>query len=84
MHTHVADADPPAYYDRILVMDQGEVAEFDAVLNLYDREDSIFQSLCNEANLHRADILQIRAENAVEYLESKSTSTLLGFRTYLD
>ncbi|KAF8196185.1 P-loop containing nucleoside triphosphate hydrolase protein, partial [Mycena galopus ATCC 62051] len=35
-----------AYYDRILVMDKGEVAEFDTVLNLYDKEDSIFRSLC--------------------------------------
>ncbi|KAJ7832830.1 multidrug resistance-associated ABC transporter [Mycena leptocephala] len=55
-----------AYYDRILVMDQGQVAEFDTVLNLYDKEDSIFRSLCNEANLQRGDILRIRAENAVE------------------
>ncbi|KAJ7148941.1 multidrug resistance-associated ABC transporter [Mycena crocata] len=55
-----------AYYDRILVMDQGQVAEFDTVLNLYDKEDSIFRSLCNEANLQRADILRIRAENAVK------------------
>ncbi|KAF7373644.1 Oligomycin resistance ATP-dependent permease YOR1 [Mycena sanguinolenta] len=55
-----------AYYDRILVMDQGEVAEFDTVLNLFDKEDSIFRSLCNEANLQRADILRIRAENAID------------------
>ncbi|KAJ7459489.1 multidrug resistance-associated ABC transporter [Mycena galericulata] len=55
-----------AYYDRILVMDQGQVAEFDTVLNLFDKEDSIFRSLCNEANLQRADILRIRAENTVE------------------
>ncbi|KAJ7730232.1 multidrug resistance-associated ABC transporter [Mycena maculata] len=55
-----------AYYDRILVMDQGQVAEFDTVLNLFDKEDSIFRSLCNEANLQRADILRIRAENAAE------------------
>ncbi|KAF7321107.1 Multidrug resistance-associated ABC transporter protein [Mycena chlorophos] len=54
-----------AYYDRILVMDQGEVAEFDTVLNLFDRQDSIFRSLCDEANLSRADILKIRAENVV-------------------
>jgi hypothetical protein len=45
---------PPAYYDRILVMDQGEVAEFDTVLNLYDREESIYRLLCNEVNLRRA------------------------------
>ncbi|KAI0635122.1 multidrug resistance-associated ABC transporter [Trametes polyzona] len=49
------------YYDRILVMDAGQVAEFDTPLNLYDKEDSIFRSLCNEANLSRADILKIRA-----------------------
>ncbi|KAJ6578750.1 multidrug resistance-associated ABC transporter [Mycena vulgaris] len=54
-----------AYYDRILVMDQGQVAEFDTVLNLFDKEGSIFRSLCNEANLQRADILRIRADNAV-------------------
>jgi len=54
-----------AYYDRILVMDQGQVAEFDTVLNLFDKEDSIFRSLCNEANLQRGDILRIRAENVV-------------------
>ncbi|KNZ81013.1 Multidrug resistance-associated protein 1 [Termitomyces sp. J132] len=51
-----------AYYDRVLVMDAGKVAEFDTVLNLYDNETSIFRSLCSEANLQRADILRIRAE----------------------
>jgi len=54
-----------AYYDRVLVMDQGRVAEFDTVLNLFDREDSIFRSLCDEANLQRADILRIRSEHKV-------------------
>ncbi|RPD56133.1 multidrug resistance-associated ABC transporter [Lentinus tigrinus ALCF2SS1-7] len=49
------------YYDRILVMDAGKVAEFDTPLNLYDKEDSIFRSLCNEANLSRQDIVKIRA-----------------------
>ncbi|KAF5370913.1 hypothetical protein D9615_009789 [Tricholomella constricta] len=55
-----------AYYDRVLVMDAGKVAEFDTVLNLYDNESSIFRSLCSEANLHRADILRIRAEHSEE------------------
>lgn len=50
-----------AYYDRILVMDAGRVAEFDTVLTLFDREESIFRSLCNEARLQRADIVHIRA-----------------------
>ena len=49
------------YYDRILVMDQGKVAEFDTPLNLYDKEGSIFRSLCNEANLSRQDIVRIRS-----------------------
>ena len=49
------------YYDRILVMDAGRVAEFDTPLNLFDKEDSIFRSLCNEANLSRQDIVKIRA-----------------------
>ena len=51
----------PVYYDRILVMDAGKVAEFDTPLSLFDKEDSIFRSLCNEASLSRADILKIRA-----------------------
>jgi len=48
------------YYDRILVMDSGKVAEFDTPLALFDKGDSIFRSLCNEANLSRNDILRIR------------------------
>ena len=48
------------YYDRILVMDGGHVAEFNTPLNLFDKEDSIFRSLCNEAGLTRADIIRIR------------------------
>nr|VWO94880.1 MRP-like transporter [Ganoderma boninense] len=49
------------YYDRILVMDGGKVAEFDTPLNLFDKEDSVFRSLCNEANLSRQDIVKIRS-----------------------
>ncbi|KAF7792644.1 hypothetical protein EIP86_003741 [Pleurotus ostreatoroseus] len=49
------------YYDRILVMDAGKVAEFDTPLNLYDKVDSIFRSLCDEAGLSRQDIVKIRA-----------------------
>ncbi|RXW15854.1 hypothetical protein EST38_g10001 [Candolleomyces aberdarensis] len=52
-----------AYYDRVMVMDGGRVAEFDTVLNLFDNEDSIFRSLCDEANLQRVDILRIRSEH---------------------
>jgi len=59
------------YYDRILVMDGGKVAEFDAPLRLFDKEDSIFRSLCNEAGLVRQDITRIRAGS----MSPASTST---------
>ncbi|KAG2004853.1 ATP-binding cassette transporter [Coprinopsis cinerea AmutBmut pab1-1] len=67
-----------AYYDRILVMDDGRVAEFDTVLNLFDKEDSIFRSLCDEANLSRADILRIREEQK-GVLQESSSALLLHF-----
>lgn len=54
----------PAHYDRIIVMDDGKVAEFDTVLNLFDRKDSIFRSLCDEASLERTDLLRLQAEHA--------------------
>ena len=44
-----------------MVMDAGEVAEIDTPLNLYDKEDSIFRSLCSEAGLTRQDIVRIRS-----------------------
>jgi hypothetical protein len=46
-------------------MDSGSIAEFDTVLNLFDKEDSIFRSLCNEANLQRSDILKIRQDSTL-------------------
>ncbi|RDX46560.1 multidrug resistance-associated ABC transporter [Lentinus brumalis] len=61
------------YYDRILVMDAGKVAEFDTPLNLFDKEDSIFRSLCNEAKLSRNDIIKIRA--TVQGLDSVPVSS---------
>ncbi|KAJ2926067.1 hypothetical protein H1R20_g11028, partial [Candolleomyces eurysporus] len=60
-----------AYYDRVLVMDGGSVAEFDTVLNLFDREDSIFRALCNEANLSRSDILRIREDQQVPVADTQ-------------
>ncbi|KZW02976.1 multidrug resistance-associated ABC transporter [Exidia glandulosa HHB12029] len=48
------------YYDRVLVMDHGEVAEYDTPLNLFDA-GGIFRSLCEQASLTRDDIVRIRA-----------------------
>lgn len=42
-------------------MDGGRVAEFDTPLNLFDNENSIFRSLCDEAGLTRQDIVRIRS-----------------------
>lgn len=42
-------------------MDAGEVIEFDTPLALFDKEDSVFRSLCNEAGLTRHDIVRIRS-----------------------
>ncbi|KAK0521189.1 hypothetical protein OC834_006756 [Tilletia horrida] len=49
------------FYDRVLVMDKGEVAEFDAPLTLFDRPNSIFRSMCDAAKITREDIIAIRA-----------------------
>jgi ATP-binding cassette, subfamily C (CFTR/MRP), member 1 len=61
------------YYDRILVMDAGQVAELDSPLNLFDKEDSIFRSLCNEAGISRADIVRIRSGDDDELTISEPT-----------
>ena len=69
------------YYDRILVMDQGKVAEFDTPLNLYDKEGSIFRSLCNEANLSRQDIVRIRSTVQGQISVPASTSASVAQET---
>ena len=33
-------------YDRLLVLDKGELAEFDTPWNLIQKEDGIFRSMC--------------------------------------
>lgn len=38
--------------DRVLVLDQGKVAEFDTPENLLSRSDSIFTSLVKQAGLY--------------------------------
>ncbi len=48
------------YYDRVLVMDQGQVAEFDHPLTLFDAAESIFRGMCDKAGLSREDIVRIR------------------------
>ncbi|KAH8086808.1 multidrug resistance-associated ABC transporter [Filobasidium floriforme] len=54
-----------AFYDKVLVMDAGRIAEFAHPLELFDRPNSIFRSMCDAAKLTREAIIRIRAgENA--------------------
>jgi ABC-type multidrug transport system fused ATPase/permease subunit len=39
-----------ADFDRVLVMNAGEVAEFDKPLTLMKKEDSIFRSMCERSS----------------------------------
>jgi len=41
-------------YDRILVMDAGNVAELDTPVNLYD-QGGIFRSMCDRSGISRQD-----------------------------
>ncbi|KAL1697054.1 P-loop containing nucleoside triphosphate hydrolase protein [Schizophyllum commune] len=47
-------------YDRILVMDSGNIKEFDTPINLFNSPNSLFRSLCQESNITAADIEQSR------------------------
>ncbi|OGE58016.1 hypothetical protein PENARI_c001G04781 [Penicillium arizonense] len=45
------------HYDRICVMDQGQIAEMDAPVVLWDKEDGIFRAMCDRSGITREDIL---------------------------
>ena len=42
-------------YDRILVLDKGEIKEFDTPWNLFNTENSIFQQMCHRSNITEQD-----------------------------
>ena len=42
-------------YDKIMVLEKGEIAEFDEPLNLYHKKDSIFREMCEKAAITEAD-----------------------------
>lgn len=43
-------------YDRICVMDQGQIAELDTPINLYNR-GGIFRSMCERSGIRGEEIL---------------------------
>ncbi|KAJ5579757.1 uncharacterized protein N7459_005742 [Penicillium hispanicum] len=48
------------HYDRICVMDQGQIAEMDSPLALWDRKDGIFRAMCDRSGISREDILEVK------------------------
>ncbi|KAG8950683.1 hypothetical protein FRC04_007308 [Tulasnella sp. 424] len=47
-------------YDRVCVMDAGRVAEFDTPLNLYNKADGIFRSMCERSGITEKDLRAAR------------------------
>ncbi|KAJ5681964.1 uncharacterized protein N7477_001904 [Penicillium maclennaniae] len=45
------------HYDRICVMDQGQIAEMDSPINLWNKTDGIFRAMCDRSGITRDDIL---------------------------
>ncbi|KAH9902793.1 P-loop containing nucleoside triphosphate hydrolase protein [Cubamyces lactineus] len=43
-------------YDRICVLDAGQIAEFDTPANLYERQGGIFRSMCDRSSISLSDI----------------------------
>ncbi|VEU19787.1 DEKNAAC100140 [Brettanomyces naardenensis] len=42
-------------YNRIVVLDQGEIREFDAPLTLFEKKDGIFRSMCDQSGITKED-----------------------------
>ena len=67
-------------YDRILVMDSGDVAELDAPINLYD-QGGIFRSMCDRSGIKREDFFdsdEARFTAASPELERTRSAAQLG------
>ncbi|KAF9888516.1 hypothetical protein FE257_008623 [Aspergillus nanangensis] len=45
------------HYDRICVMDQGQIAEIDTPVHLWDKTNGIFRAMCDRSGITRGDIL---------------------------
>lgn len=47
-------------YDRILVLDKGEINQFDTPWNLFNDKDGIFQQMCQKSNITSADFADVQ------------------------
>ena len=55
-------------YDRICVLDAGQIAEFDTPTNLYGMSGGIFRSMCERSSISADDIhyaVKARVERAI-------------------
>ncbi|KAK7690924.1 hypothetical protein QCA50_006027 [Cerrena zonata] len=52
-------------YDRILVMDAGNVAEFDTPSNLFCNPSGIFRTMCERSNISLDDIMKASGGNGI-------------------
>ena len=43
-------------YDRVMVLDEGQIVEFDTPKKLFDQSGSIFRSMCLQSNISPEDI----------------------------
>lgn len=51
-------------WDRIVVMNAGEIEDFDTPLTLYDNEHGLFRTMCDRSNITREEIIRARKEEA--------------------
>lgn len=49
-------------YDRILVLDSGNIAEFDTPLSLFHQDNGIFRSLCLRSNITEKEIMSSKID----------------------
>jgi ATP-binding cassette subfamily C (CFTR/MRP) protein 1 len=63
-------------YDRIVVMDQGRIAEVDAPLNLYDQEGGIFRGMCERSGITRDEIKTYDLEKELVLARSRTREAM--------
>lgn len=52
-------------WDKIIVMDKGEIIDFASPLELFDNTDGTFRAMCNQSNITREEIAIASAEERI-------------------
>ena len=53
-------------YDRICVLDAGQIAEYDTPENLFNMTEGIFRSMCDRSSISLSDIKQTEKAKEAE------------------